>query len=88
MVVSSDESSPARSSAGLTGFRYLLAVLVLVVLATGPMALAVAAGLTTLASWTPPDPVPFVRPAEPEVRVMDGPDEPSDLPDRGGVEYR
>jgi heme A synthase len=88
MVVSPDESPPARSSAGLTGFRYLLAILVLVALATGPMVLAVAAGLTSLTSSTPPDPEPFLRPAEQEVRVMEDPDEPAELQDRGGAEYR
>jgi hypothetical protein len=95
MVTSREVSSPARpparsrarSSAGLTGYRYLLAVLVLVVLATGPMVLAVAAGLTTLTGSPSPNPEPFHQPDR-ELRVMVGDDSPPEQHDRGGVEYR
>jgi hypothetical protein len=53
----------ARPPPGLTGYRYLLAVVVLVVLAAAPMLVAVTAGLTTLTGSPPPDPEPFVQPA-------------------------
>jgi hypothetical protein len=91
MMVSRDVSSPVRSSAGLTGYRYLLALLVLVVLAAGPMALAITAGLTTLGS-PPPASEPFLQPslqpADHELRVMVDDAQRPEPHDRAGVEYR
>lgn len=81
MVDSREATPPASSPAGLTGFRYLFAVLLLVVLATAPMVAAVAAGLTTLTPPSP-EPKPFLRPAEQAVRVMEEPRS------AGGVAYR
>ncbi|HEY8451860.1 MAG TPA: hypothetical protein VIL54_06535 [Natronosporangium sp.] len=85
MVGSWGDSSPASRTAGLTGFRYLLAVLLLILLATVPMVLAVRAGLGTLAESPPPTPEPFLRPAEQDIRVLDGAAVP--LP-RGTAAYR
>lgn len=88
---SPDPSSPASTPAGLTGFRYLLAIVVLVVLATGPMTLAVTAGLTSVTSPQSPEPQPFLNyhyPADHELRVMTSPDLGPEPHDRGGVAYR
>lgn len=85
MVGSWGDSPPASMSAGLTGFRYVLAVLLLVVLVMVPMVLAVQAGLGTLSEPPPLAPEPFLRPAEQDVRGLDSPAVP--LP-RDAAEYR
>jgi hypothetical protein len=66
MAAVSDREPPVRLR-GLTGYRYLLAVLVLVALATVPMVLAIAAGQATLARSPAPAVEPFVPPAGPDV---------------------
>jgi hypothetical protein len=63
MAVDSDRKPPVRLQ-GLTGYRYLLAVLVLVALATVPMVLAVAAGHATLARPPSPTVEPFLSPVD------------------------
>ena len=61
---------PGRATgrwAGLTGYRYLLAVAVLVALTTVPMLVAVMAGAATLSQPVPPagDTSPFVTYSSP-----------------------
>jgi hypothetical protein len=63
MATGSDGEPPVRLR-GLTGYRYLLAVMVLVALATVPMVLAVAAGNATLDRSPAPTLEPFIPPVD------------------------
>ena len=73
---------PGRTTgrwAGLTGYRYLLAVAVLVALTTVPMLVAVMAGAATLSQPVPPagDATPFViYPPPPAVECPSWPERP------------
>jgi hypothetical protein len=64
MAMDSGRERPIRLR-GLTGYRYLLAVVVLVALATVPMLLAVAAGQAALDRSPDPTVEPFLSPEEP-----------------------
>jgi hypothetical protein len=77
MTAGSDRKPPVRLR-GLTGYRYLLAVLVLVALATVPMVLAVAAGHAMIARSPEPTLEPFIAPPE---RAPDPVERPADLAD-------
>jgi hypothetical protein len=68
MAVDSGREPPVRLR-GLTGYRYLLAVIVLVALATVPMVLAVAAGRAALDRSPDPTVEPFLPPVEPSGRA-------------------
>jgi hypothetical protein len=65
MTAVNDRKPPVRIR-GLTGYRYLLAVLVLVALATVPMVLAIAAGRATLDRSPTPAVEPFLTPDSPD----------------------
>jgi hypothetical protein len=60
-----DDREPPIRLRGLTGYRYLFAVLVLVALATVPMVLAVVAGQAILDRSPTPAVEPFLSPDSP-----------------------